>query len=284
VFISSIINLMNFICPLFPYFYFASLSNVVVKNVELPCVISVQEDVGKDIVEEIYKFSKKDDEESVAMRELFYSSMLEQLTFGLYLAQKSFNFVHFDLHPGNVLFEKIDKNQNLYYKYSKTHSSIYEIQTNGFLFHIIDFGRSYVKTENNEYYDEEVMQMTGRMISYQSDLLFICRRITFSADKKLASILENPQYSNLKFVKYFRAILGCQGNDELAYPSRYCLNNKMENCKWTHGDSFYQKTYLMGNQCKQSLPSQLISNEMHIIKVDKAKENRYVIPIDGLCQ
>jgi len=284
ILISNIINLMNFVCPLFPYFYYASLSSITYNGKELPVIVSIQEDSGYRITEIIKKFSDKNNPVSLQVREDFYSSMIEQLTFGLYMAQKAFSFIHFDLHEGNVLFEKIDKKQKMYYKYSNgQRENIYEVKTNGFIFHLIDFGRSRVRIGKQYYYNRAIMSMVDKKILYQSDLIYLARNILISWDSKLASILQNPNNSKYKFVRYFNAILNCDGNYSVAFPSFSCPNNRMINCSSKNRQNLYHQNYSLTDSCVSAQPSKLISKYMTRLRVKEAKKNHFVIPLNSFC-
>ena len=65
-------------------------------------------------------------------------SCLFQITFALTYLQKHFYFTHNDLHINNVMFIKTKK-PFLYYKFNNQY---FKVPTYGYLFKIIDFGRS----------------------------------------------------------------------------------------------------------------------------------------------
>lgn len=65
-------------------------------------------------------------------------SCIFQISFALAYLQKKYNFTHNDLHVNNVMFSKTDK-MFLYYKYNNIY---YKVPTHGYIFKIIDFGRS----------------------------------------------------------------------------------------------------------------------------------------------
>lgn len=65
-------------------------------------------------------------------------SCLFQITFALTYLQKHYYFTHNDLHINNVMFIKTKK-PYLYYKYNNQY---FKVPTYGYLFKIIDFGRS----------------------------------------------------------------------------------------------------------------------------------------------
>ncbi len=65
-------------------------------------------------------------------------SCLFQITFALIYLQKHYKFTHNDLHINNIMYSKTDK-QFIYYKYNNQY---FKVPTHGYIFKIIDFGRS----------------------------------------------------------------------------------------------------------------------------------------------
>ena len=71
-------------------------------------------------------------------------SCLFQIIFGLSYLQKHFEFTHNDLHINNIMYSKTDK-LYLYYKYNNLY---FKVPTHGYIFKIIDFGRSIFTFKN----------------------------------------------------------------------------------------------------------------------------------------
>jgi len=65
-------------------------------------------------------------------------SCIFQISFALSYLQKHFSFTHNDLHINNIMFKKTDK-KYIYYKFCNIY---FKVPTFGYLFKIIDFGRS----------------------------------------------------------------------------------------------------------------------------------------------
>jgi hypothetical protein len=80
-----------------------------------------------------------DDDYNMSEKEWF--SMFFQVSFGLSVAQKYFNFVHNDLHSSNVMFKKT----LLKYLYFQVDNHYYRIPTFGKITKIIDFARGTFK-------------------------------------------------------------------------------------------------------------------------------------------
>lgn len=285
IIISNILNALSFICPLFPYFHFASFTFLKILNNQLPAIVSIQEDVGKPIWHITDNFSDRNDDQSILMRNEFYCSMIEQLVFGLYIAQKAFKFVHTDLHAGNILYQRVPLDQKLYYSYkhSSGKQSIYRIHTNGFLMHIIDFGRSSVKIGEKLYYDKYMKTKTNGKSLYQSDMIFLCRKLALQNDEKLKYILADPRYQNLTFVRYFNYILNCKGDTSEAFPQLFCDANTTNIKQCEFNKHVYYHSYSDMDNCKSAQPTQIISNQMAHIKIEQAPINQYVIPMNNCC-
>jgi len=83
-------------------------------------------------------------------------SCLFQILYALCYLQKHFNFTHNDLHINNVMYAKTDK-LYLYYKYNNIY---FKIPTHGYIFKIIDFGRS-IFTYKNRVFHNEVFSKYG---------------------------------------------------------------------------------------------------------------------------
>ena len=75
------------------------------------------------------------------MSETEWFGMFFQVSFGLAVAQKYFNFVHNDLHSSNVMFKKT----LLKYLYFQVGNNYYRIPTYGKITKIIDFARGTFK-------------------------------------------------------------------------------------------------------------------------------------------
>ena len=65
-------------------------------------------------------------------------SCIFQITFALIYLQKTYHFTHNDLHINNIMYQKTERTY-LYYKYNNIY---YQVPTFGYIFKIIDFGRS----------------------------------------------------------------------------------------------------------------------------------------------
>jgi len=65
-------------------------------------------------------------------------SCIFQISFALNYLQKHYNFTHNDLHVNNVMYTKTEKTF-LYYKFNNIY---FKVPTYGYIFKIIDFGRS----------------------------------------------------------------------------------------------------------------------------------------------
>jgi len=84
----------------------------------------------------------------------FLLSGLFQITFALHYLQKKLNFTHNDLHINNVMYTKTEKTY-LYYKFNNIY---FKIPTFGYLFKMIDFGRSIFTFQNKMFFNDTFNQ------------------------------------------------------------------------------------------------------------------------------
>lgn len=73
-----------------------------------------------------------------------WTAWLWQIIAALYQAQKNFMFTHNDLHTNNIVW----CNTSLEYLYYKYNNISYKVPTYGYIFQIIDFGRSIYTAQN----------------------------------------------------------------------------------------------------------------------------------------
>ena len=104
-----------------------------IKCEKMPVSLSLMEKLDStldDLLDEDYNMSETE-----------WFSMFFQVSFGLAVAQKYFNFVHNDLHSSNIMFKKTNA-KYLYFQIGNTH---YRIPTFGKITKIIDFARGTFK-------------------------------------------------------------------------------------------------------------------------------------------
>lgn len=77
-------------------------------------------------------------------------SCLFQIIFTLTFLQKHFNFTHNDLHINNIMYKSTNIS-HLYYKYNNMY---FKVPTYGYIFKIIDFGRSIYTFKNKTYFND----------------------------------------------------------------------------------------------------------------------------------
>ena len=104
-----------------------------IKCEKMPVSLSLMEKLDStldDLLDEDYNMSETE-----------WFSMFFQVSFGLAVAQKYFNFVHNDLHSSNIMFKKTNA-KYLYFHIGNTH---YRVPTFGKITKIIDFARGTFK-------------------------------------------------------------------------------------------------------------------------------------------
>jgi len=77
-------------------------------------------------------------------------SCLFQVAFALNYLQKHYNFTHNDLHVNNVMYTHTEKTC-LYYKFNNIY---FKVPTHGYIFKIIDFGRSIFKFHKKTFFND----------------------------------------------------------------------------------------------------------------------------------
>ena len=77
-------------------------------------------------------------------------SCIFQISFALCYLQKHYNFTHNDLHINNVMYCQTDKTF-LYYKFNNIY---FKVPTHGYIFKIIDFGRSIFDFHNKTFFND----------------------------------------------------------------------------------------------------------------------------------
>ena len=100
------------------------------------------------LISEQLEITLQDLIEDTEISEEEWCSILFQVCFGLAVAQKHYDFVHNDLHVGNIMFKKTD----IEYLYFKVNKKYFKVPTFGKITKIIDFGRATFKFNNNIYF------------------------------------------------------------------------------------------------------------------------------------
>ncbi len=99
-------------------------------------------------------------------------SAIFQISFALCYLQKHYQFTHNDLHINNIMFQKTDKDF-LYYKFNNLY---YKVPTHGYLFKIIDFGRSIFTYHSKLFFNDTFHKHNeagGQYTDPNNSLLFI---------------------------------------------------------------------------------------------------------------
>ena len=84
------------------------------------------------------------------INEIEWKSILFQISFGLSVAQKQYDFVHNDLHSSNIMFKETEM-EYLYYNFKGT---CFKIPTFGKIVKIIDFGRATFSYKNRIFFSD----------------------------------------------------------------------------------------------------------------------------------
>jgi len=229
VYNGTVMNNMNSICPIFPYLYHAAFDFVLDMDQKTitPYVVQIQEFLGEslqDLIDSLNDDPLDNDQLKVANYKQkcnIYETMIMQIMFSFLTAQRIMDFVHFDLRLPNITFERTDQK---YINYNLD-GVLYTVPTYGILFHVIDFGRSYVdtgklKTGTDMYvtdYETNDRSIDGKKLDY-ADILLFTREFLYRGD--VLFIDESRQFSskNGVFYKIMKDALKCDGDYEKIYP------------------------------------------------------------------
>ena len=97
------------------------------------CFMEKMDKTLDDLLDDYYDMSEEE-----------WLSILFQITFGLAVSNKKYNFVHNDLHSSNIMFKKT----KLKFIYFNVNGTFFKIPTFNKITKIIDFARSTLKFEN----------------------------------------------------------------------------------------------------------------------------------------
>lgn len=241
----TIMNNINCISPIFPYLYHAAFDFVLddVGKKIIPFVVQVQEYLGdsvQDLIENINDKSLRQpnlNQNNYILKKQIYNSMIMQILFSFMTAQKIMDFVHFDLRLPNITYEKTNLS-HINYMFNK---KLYRVPTNGYLFHVIDFGRSYVNTGDFQTgtqmyttnYENNSRDINGKSLDY-ADILLFTTEFLYRGDTLFIDEVQHfdQNYDHSLFYNLMKDALTCDREYEKLYPeNRNCkkqLNNDLK--------------------------------------------------------
>ena len=203
-------------------------------------------------------------------------SALFQTIFALIYLQKHYYFIHNDLHVENIMFKKTNR-KYLYYKYNNLY---FKIPTHGYIFKIIDFGRSIFKYKNKLFYNDSFSNHgeAGGQYDYPNHLLFNNNNIykpnfNFDMCRLSITILESLDYDK---------------DDEISSKNMkellkfiYLMTINKDNISLYNNCEDFQLYIDITNTANHSLPHKLIYNnifkEYRIQKIRFPIKNYYQI-------
>lgn len=110
-----------------------------------------------ELIEKNYNITEKE-----------WLSILFQISFGLAVAQKHYNFTHNDLHSSNIMFKYTPRNY-IYYHHNKRY---YKIPTYNKIVKIIDFGRAIFKFKDIQYFSDVFQKGGDAQDQYQYNVKY----------------------------------------------------------------------------------------------------------------
>lgn len=111
-------------------------------------------------------------------------SCIFQISYALHYLQKHYLFTHNDLHTSNIMYCKTDK-EYLYYKFNNKY---FKIPTHGYIFKIIDFGRS-IFTFHNKLFYNDTFEKYG-----EAEGQYTCPKMIYPGDEIVKQNIVKPNY------------------------------------------------------------------------------------------
>jgi len=224
---------MNHINHMFPFLYYSCL------DLELDHerqeakfkVITIQEKMGLTDLQQVVNDPESYSFENELTFDLktklsFYNSLFAQLCFGIADAVDALEFIHFDIRPPNITVEKTNQK---YVQY-KRNGKIYNVPTNGYIFRLIDFGRSHTTYEDYETVSEINYLSTVKDYSqlYFVDMMKFVRVLLQGEDPNLFEMIIDASVQSYSFnavknsfaYKFMEHMLSC-GVDSQNEPRKY---------------------------------------------------------------
>lgn len=181
-------------------------------------------------------------------------SCLFQIIFCLAYLQKHFNFTHNDLHINNVMFVKTET-LYLYYKFNNIY---FKIPTFGYIFKIIDFGRSVFTYKNRIFHNDSFSKYGDAEGQYDYPDPSIKG---FKRNKYNNEIKPN---SSFDMCRLSITILDCL--DEMEGDVVHFLNHMSTDCNGRNlhkeGDESFELYIDIARDSRNAIPHELLLNDI----------------------
>jgi len=194
---------MNHVNHLFPFLYYSCLDLDLDHEKQTASfkIITIQEKMGSVDMHRLIRYPANYGfveglEDDLFEKLKFYDSLLVQLCFGLLDAEQAMQFVHFDVRLPNITVEKTNQEHLMFKRNGKT----YKIPTNGYLFRLIDFGRSHVLYDgiSTEISINDLEEDQDYSKLYFVDMMKFVRMVLQGEDPHLFELIvlssNNPKY------------------------------------------------------------------------------------------
>ena len=184
-------------------------------------------------------------------------SCLFQITYSLMYLQKHFQFTHNDLHINNIMFQTTEKT----YLYYKLNNKYFKVPTYGYIFKIIDFGRSIFTFHNKQYYNDSFKKHgeAGGQYDYPYDkLLFQTKKeliqpnYHFDLCRLAITILDELKYEPNEVYKKHSSIL--------KFIYNMTIDNQQQSLFEMYDD--FDLYISIAKNANHSLPSQIIQDDI----------------------
>ena len=194
------------------------------------------------------------------------TSCLFQTIFTLTFLQKHFDFTHNDLHINNIMY-KSTTTTYLYYKYNNIY---FKVPTYGYIFKIIDFGRSIYTFKNKTYHNDVYSKYGEAEGQYQYPIPNIA---LYKDDKYKNDIMPNPSFDMCRLSTTMLDFID-KNNDLYTFLNHIVIDKNDKNIYDNMSDSFDLYIDIAKYSCN-GIPHILLSNDI-FKKYRNKKKNTFL--------
>ena len=180
-------------------------------------------------------------------------SCLFQTIFTLTFLQKHFDFTHNDLHINNIMY-KSTTTTYLYYKYNNIY---FKVPTYGYIFKIIDFGRSIYTFKNKTYHNDVYTKYGEAEGQYQYPIPNVA---LYKDDRYKNDIMPNPSFDMCRLSTTMLDFIE-ENNDLYTFLKNIVIDKNGKNIYDDMSDSFDLYIDIAKYSCN-GIPHILLSNDI----------------------
>ena len=180
-------------------------------------------------------------------------SCIFQISFALTYLQKHFAFTHNDLHINNIMY-KSTTTTYLYYKYNNIY---FKVPTHGYIFKIIDFGRSIYTFKNKTYHNDVYSKYGEAEGQYQYPIPNVA---SYRDNRYKNDIMPNPSFDMCRLSTTMLDFID-ENNDLYNFLNNIVIDKNGKNIYDDMSDSFDLYIDIAKNACN-GIPHELIHDDI----------------------